>query len=156
MKTYRVNERGLVHAPEAVVKVNWGGAIGTVELRVDEIDAFVKKEWLFRRNPFNTTTTDGRKAWINPCIIAKTPEAACAISAIVGYPVMQGDGVSAATKAMAHDWWQALMELNVSEDQLVKEWRMGAIPESQLQLPLQPKEKFSQAERDAAMADAPF
>jgi hypothetical protein len=96
MKTYRVNERGLVHAPEAVVKVNWGGAIGTVALRVDEIDWFVREHSLRSRMPRDTRTDDGRKAWVNPCIIAKTPEAACAISALVGYPVMTGDGVSAA------------------------------------------------------------
>lgn len=156
MKTYRVSERRLAHAPEAVVKMNWGGDIGTVELRVDEIDAFVRENKLRHKTPHGTTTTDGRKAWVNPCIIAKTPEAACALSAVVGYPVHPGDGVSAATKAAAHDWYQALMELGVSQDQLIKEWRMGAHQEPQLMLPLQPKERFTQAERDAVVADSPF
>jgi hypothetical protein len=156
MKTYLKTDRGLSSAPEALVTMSIKGDI--VSLQLKDIPAYLKANGLRNALPHGCTV-DGVKTGAFPVIEPKTDRAALALSAVVGHPVPVGDGWSFATQGQAHDIAQALKQLGVQMDELAMEWMLGkpkGLSAPQMELALQPKERFTQAERDAAVADSPF
>jgi hypothetical protein len=151
MKTYRVNERNLVSAPDEVVTLRFPRK--TVECFVAEIPSTLKQEGLVASMPIEVTI-NGKKAGAFPCIIARSELSALSISAVVGYPVTQGDGVSFATQLAARKAFLRAREMGAKTEDTTFEWRLGSVtgPEPKQMLLSLPKQR---TEADD-LADSPF
>ena len=118
-----------------------------------EIPSTLKQEGLVASMPIEVTI-NGKKAGAFPCIIARSELSALSISAVVGYPVTQGDGVSFATQLAARKAFLRAREMGAKTEDTTFEWRLGSVtgPEPKQMLLSLPKQR---TEADD-LADSPF
>jgi hypothetical protein len=153
MKTYRVNERGLVSAPDEVVTLRFPRK--TVEAQVCEIPNLLKVEGLSASMPIEVTV-NGMKAGAFPCIIARSELSALALTATVGYPVQSGDGVSFATQYAARKAFERARSLGATLLDTELEWRLGSVTSPKASDPQLRLNLSAQPSVEAQLADSPF
>ena len=103
MKTYRISEASLT-APEGVVIVMEFPTMGRHTVLLNEAAGYIKStQGLCGRMPTRVSLEDGRKVGAFPTITARTELAAEALSTLVGYPIVPGDGVRCATQLQARE-----------------------------------------------------
>lgn len=154
MTKYLKSLAGLTSAPETLVQMSIGGTIMSMTLA--EVPSVLKAEGLVNALP-NAVMVNGVKTGVFPVIEPKTAGAACALSAVVGYPVPLGDGVRFSTQRQAGDIARELKKLGVQMDELVMEWQLGrarGATAAQLQLPL--NSLAAQPSVEQQHAEAPF
>jgi hypothetical protein len=164
MKTYRTSTEGLTSAPEALVTFRINGV--PVTMLLGDMAKWMKENKLTHET-IRDARVNGIETGIFPVIKAKTEKAAEALSSVlksktkkpdVDTTVPVGDGWRFTKQSWARDIYVEIRNLGVGLDELVMEWQLGqpkGASAKQLQLPLQPREKFTEAQRLAAYDDAP-
>jgi hypothetical protein len=150
MKTYRISEANLT-APKGIVIILNFGEKGRHEVLLEEAAAYLRSsQGLVGIMPVGVTLPDERKVGAFPCIIAKTPLAAEAMSHMLGYEIAVGDGVRCATQLQARERATTLhRRYGIPTKNMECLWMVS--PPMEAQAKLEPKPK---AEPD--FSDSPF
>jgi hypothetical protein len=150
-KTHRISDTNM-SAPEGVVIIMNFPVLGRHEVLLAEAATYIRTtQGMVGRMPTSVTLTDGRQVFAAPCIIARTPMAAEAMSHMLGYTIEPGDGVSCCTQLQARERYESLtVRYGVPQKNLRRCWMIT--PPKDLCIP---KTQFTDEQRAQALADAP-
>lgn len=157
MKTYRISEANLT-SPEGVVVLMEFGQAGRHEVLLSEAASYIRQtQGISGRVPTRVSLTDGRKVGAFPCVIAKTELAAEAMSAILGYEIVVGDGVRCATQLQARELYLTLhRRYCIPTKDLGAQWMMSPPEPTLEQATTKKPQRFSEEEYQLQFQDSPF